>query len=64
MREGNWKLHLKRKHGDAPVELYDLVHDPMESRNLAESEPKIAAAMTQKLRTWVGELPTSYEKNK
>ncbi|GAB5560045.1 MAG: sulfatase-like hydrolase/transferase [Synoicihabitans sp.] len=64
MREGDWKLHMKRRNGDAPIELYDLANDPTESRNLAKTETKIAEAMTQKLRAWVEELPTSYEKNK
>ena len=61
MREGNWKLHLpnKRKSG---AELYDLSADPSESRNLADANPAVLAAMRKKAAAWIAELPEDYVK--
>ena len=50
IRDGDWKLveHFE----DDSIELYDLAHDPSEEHNLAASEPKRAAELLEKLRTW------------
>ncbi|MBA4017519.1 MAG: sulfatase [Pirellula sp.] len=42
LRQGRWKLIVDRKNG---TELYDLVADPGESRNLASAEPERAAKL-------------------
>ena len=47
VRRGPWKLILPRD-GALPVELYDLDHDPGETRNLASREPQTVAD----LRAW------------
>lgn len=62
IREGDWKLHLKRKR-DEGVELYDLAVDPSERNNVADAHPDIVRKLTKMLRTWVAELPTTYVKN-
>ena len=36
-----------------PVELYNLVEDPEESRNLAEALPEVVAALTARMEDWV-----------
>jgi arylsulfatase A-like enzyme len=42
---------LGNRKGSDPreIELYDILHDPLESQNLQEDEPKIAAALYKKL---------------
>ncbi len=51
----NWKLVTNR---DATyVELYDIVADPMERKDLKAAQPKVAAELLAKLTTWQGTLP-------
>ena len=64
IRDGQWKLfHPIRKNG-GEFELYDIVADPMESRNLAAAHPKIAKELTRKVESWVSTLPKEYRKTK
>ena len=63
MRAGKWKLHLPRKQRGLP-ELYDLSKDPSESNNVAKSHREVVDRLTRLLRTWVAELPETYEKTK
>ncbi len=62
MRDGQWKMHMKRKRDGAGRELYDLATDPAESRNVAGEHPDIASKLSSRLRKWVAELPDHYEK--
>jgi len=41
-------------HGKPPVELYDLVDDPLENNNLADERPEVVEAMKGAMRRWVG----------
>jgi hypothetical protein len=52
--EGDWKLILpdKTNEPDQVVELYNLVRDPFEERNLAEKEKRRVADLRKKIDSW------------
>jgi arylsulfatase A-like enzyme len=55
-RTAEWKLIRALEpdfHFKPPVELYDLVHDPGETHNLAERRPDVVADLTDRLEAWV-----------
>lgn len=61
IRDGQWKLlDPNRRRGE--VELYDVVKDSTESRNLAAAKPEIVKALSAKLAAWNATLPTEYIK--
>jgi uncharacterized sulfatase len=45
-----WKLIVPN--GDGPVELFDVVADPHETKNLAEQQPEIVRKLTARLDNW------------
>lgn len=55
MREGKWKF-LCDYDGSRP-ELYDLIADPGETRNLAEMNPEIVDSMVEQVLTWWHSMP-------
>jgi arylsulfatase A-like enzyme len=42
-------------HFKPPVELYNLVEDPDENHNLAESEPELAASLKKRMDSWIAQ---------
>ena len=48
-----WKLHRIEKNGSVRYELYHLKNDPMEEKNLIDSEKKRAAEMKQAHQAWL-----------
>ncbi len=55
-RTPQWKLIVALEpdfHGKPPVELYDLVHDPGENHNLADSAPEVAAMLRGRMEAWI-----------
>jgi len=55
-RTPEWKLIRALEpdfHFKPEVELYNLVTDPNEDENLAEREPEIAAALTERMEAWI-----------
>ena len=47
-----WKLHRIEKDGVVKYLLYDLVHDPMESKNLVDEEVERVTRMKTQLESW------------
>ncbi len=51
--DNRFKLVLHdRKDGEPKVELFDLLDDPAETRNLSEEQPEIAHKLKQQMRDW------------
>jgi arylsulfatase len=58
LRTETHKLILSRApdpYGNPPRELYDLVADPSESRNLVEEQPDLSNTLTQQLEGWISD---------
>jgi len=58
VRDGKWKLHVGSR--DKPLaepELYDVVVDPEESRNLASAEPAVVARLRTMIAGYQKEIP-------
>ncbi|MBL8809428.1 MAG: sulfatase-like hydrolase/transferase [Planctomycetaceae bacterium] len=64
IREAQWKLRRPTRRKDGELELYDLIADPNESRNVAADHPEIARQLDAKLAQWVSTLPKDYLKAK
>lgn len=56
IRDGRWKLHLSPRSG-SPVELYELVLDVGERRNVAKAHPDVVARLSDKIAAWTAALP-------
>src|SRR5262249_11787955 len=54
IRDGNWKLIEWRE--DQSIELFELVTDPGEQRNLVDDKPDVAARLRKKLQEWRCEI--------
>ena len=57
-RTPQWKLILALEpdfHFKPPVELYNLVEDPQENHNLADSQPQVVAALRERMEAWIAE---------
>ena len=40
-------------HFKPPVELYNLIHDPDENDNLAETHPDVVELLTERMNAWI-----------
>lgn len=58
VRVGDWKL--LRYYEDARVELYDLAEDIGERRDRSSDRPGIAAAMLERLETWLSRVDAQH----
>jgi N-acetylgalactosamine-6-sulfatase len=61
IRDAQWKLHLPGARRGEP-ELYDVVADPAESRNLAKTQPDVVKRLTALATAWNATLPGEYDK--
>jgi arylsulfatase/arylsulfatase A len=69
IRSGQWKLlHAsgfgkERFTGDALFELYNLNNDPLESQNLIQDEPKVAARLRRTYDAWFDDVSSTRHNN-
>ncbi len=69
VREQRWKLvhptgfANSKMPEDVPMELYDMIVDPGESRNLYEERPEIAQRLTRAYENWFEEVSNSRPDN-
>jgi N-acetylgalactosamine-6-sulfatase len=63
IREGKWKCYVIEKRGKETgrLELYDILKNPAETKNLALKYPEVAERLSTKIRAWKAELPKSVE---
>lgn len=54
VREGNFKL-IQRKR-DMPLQLYNLADDQMEKNNIAEQNPDMVKALSERFREWNSQM--------
>ncbi len=57
-RTPQWKLIVALEpdfHFKPPVELYNLIEDPLENTNLAESEPEVVALLRVRMENWISQ---------
>lgn len=63
IREDRWKLiHPTRKNG-GDIELYDILSDPAETKNVAGQNPEVVERLAAKVLAWVATLPKEYLKS-
>ncbi len=53
MVSGDGRYKLIYRVSDRAFELYDLSHDPQEEKNLATSQPEVAAKLREELTRWI-----------
>ena len=57
-RTPQWKLIRALEpdfHFKPPVELFNLVEDPLETTDVADSHPDVVAALTQRMESWIAQ---------
>jgi len=57
IRQGDWKLCLI---GDSRLELYNLVEDIGETRDLAEQHPELVEQLLEEYRRWETDVTSGY----
>ena len=62
VRSGRWKIVHSRP--DAAFELYDLVTDWGETRNLANEQPQVVNRLTRALENWRARYPQATEQGR
>lgn len=58
-----WKLHRIEKNGSVKTELYHLINDPMEQKDLSGDSPERAAKMLLSLEAWQRSVLGSWSGN-
>ncbi|HEO70484.1 MAG TPA: sulfatase, partial [Candidatus Hydrogenedentes bacterium] len=48
-----WEALEPDFHGKPPVELYNLIEDPEEEKNLADKEPKVVEMLRERMNKWI-----------
>lgn len=58
-----WKLHRIQNGGQVTFELYHLINDPMEEKDLTSNNPRRAKEMVKALERWQSSVYNSWEGN-
>jgi hypothetical protein len=56
--DAEWKIHVALEpdfHFKPEVELYNLITDPNEDRNLAEQQPDVVAYLKGRMEAWIAQ---------
>ena len=61
-RDGQWKLRHPTRKNHGELELYDIIADPAELKNLAARHSDIVKRLSAKVEAWVATLPKEYLK--
>ncbi len=64
IREGPWKLRYPTRKNGGELELYDILADAAESKNLADKNSDIVKKLSATIEAWIATLPKDYEKTK
>ena len=62
IRDAQWKLFNPVRKNGGDLEIYDLLVDPAESKNVAAQHPDIVKMLSAKVEAWVATLPKEYIK--
>jgi arylsulfatase A-like enzyme len=62
IRDGQWKLRLPTRKNDGESELYNIIADPAETKNVAQDNPEIVKQLSAKVIAWIVTLPKEYLK--
>jgi arylsulfatase A-like enzyme len=62
IRHAQWKLIFPTRKNGGDIELYDIVADPAEAKNLAAHHPEIVQLLSSQVQAWVAGLPKDYIK--
>ena len=64
IRESQWKLRYPTRKNGGDLELYDILADPAEAKDLVQQHPDIVKRLSAKVEAWVASLPKDYVKSK
>lgn len=63
IREDRWKLIYPTRRNGGELELYDILADPAETKNVAAEHPEVVRQLSAKVQAWVATLPKEYIKS-
>jgi arylsulfatase A-like enzyme len=64
IRDGQWKLIYPTRKNGGKLELYNILNDPSERKNVASQNSEVVKQLSSKVEAWVSTLPKEYFKTK